>query len=110
MELSIPLEVSATRGLAFPDHGSDETPLVTIAPRRDRSMNCANSRPEAKVPEAVMTGFFRFREPRLTLKSMFMLTADHPPRPRAHLLGDRLAAAKVKEHTPKALFRRPWAA
>ena len=56
IEFSMPLAVSAMRGLALPAHGSSETPLVTIAPRRARSTKSANSRPEANVPDAVITG------------------------------------------------------
>ena len=78
IELSMPLAVSAIRGLALPGHGPSDTPLVTTAPSRERSTKSANSRPEAKVPDAVTTGLRSSSEPRRTLMSTFRLTSAHP--------------------------------
>jgi hypothetical protein len=70
-------------------------------------MNCANSLPDANVPEAVIMGFLRFRDPRFTLKSTLRLTADHLPKPRELLLWRRRAVAEATERTPRARFRPP---
>ncbi len=45
MALSMPAGVSATRGGGLPGHGSRETPLTMIPPKRPRSKYPAYSRP-----------------------------------------------------------------
>ena len=50
IELSIPLGVSAIRGVGRPDRGPSMTDLVTMAPILDTSMNWASSRPELAQP------------------------------------------------------------
>ena len=58
MEFNKPSCVSATLGTGFPFHASSETPFTVIAPKRFKSINSPYSRPEPKVPDAVVTGFF----------------------------------------------------
>src|ERR1700729_608711 len=56
IELSMPLGVSAIRGVGRPARGPSMTDLVGIAPILDTSMNWASSRPELAQPEAVRMG------------------------------------------------------
>jgi hypothetical protein len=56
IELSIPLGVSAMRGVGRPDRGRSCTDLVTTAPIVVRSTNGSSSRPNAEHPDAVSTG------------------------------------------------------
>jgi len=56
IELSIPLGVSAIRGVGRPARGLAITDLVTMAPILETSMNCASSRPAPAQPEAVRMG------------------------------------------------------
>ena len=56
IELSIPLGVSAIRGVARPVRTFDITDLVTIPPMSRRGKNCASSRPELAQPLAVNVG------------------------------------------------------
>src|SRR5919106_1330214 len=64
--LSMPLAVSAMRGGGNPARGSSVTDLVTTAPSVDSAKNRAISRPLAKHPLAVMTGFRNRSAPRST--------------------------------------------
>ncbi len=57
IEFSMPLGVSAIRGVGRPDRGPSITDLVTMAPILDTSMNWASSRPAPAHPDAVMMGF-----------------------------------------------------
>ena len=56
IELSMPLGVSAIRGVARPDRGLSMIDFVTTAPIAVRSTNGSSSRPAAAHPEAVSTG------------------------------------------------------
>ena len=56
IELSIPLGVSAMRGVARPARGLVMIDLVTIAPMSRKSKNCASSLPELAQPLAVKIG------------------------------------------------------
>ena len=56
MELSMPLGVSAMRGVARPDRGAIMMLLVTTAPSVETSPNCASSLPAAAQPDAVNVG------------------------------------------------------
>src|SRR5215469_13022752 len=56
IELSMPLGVSAIRGVGRPARGPSMTDLVTKAPILETSMNWASSRPAPAHPEAVMIG------------------------------------------------------
>src|SRR5215472_14085337 len=69
MEFSIPLLVSAIRGVGRPALGASITDLVTIAPILETSMNWASSRPELAHPEAVMIGFGSSVSPSRTRRS-----------------------------------------
>src|SRR5215470_8216047 len=55
--LSMPLGVSAIRGVGRPARGASITDLVTIAPILETSKNCASSRPAPAHPDAVRIGF-----------------------------------------------------
>jgi hypothetical protein len=57
IELSIPLGVSAIRGVGRPARGASITDLVTTAPILETSKNWASSRPEPAQPDAVRIGF-----------------------------------------------------
>ena len=57
IELSMPLGVSAIRGVGRPARGASMTDLVTTAPILATSKNCASSRPAPAQPEAVRIGF-----------------------------------------------------
>ena len=61
MELSMPAGVSATRGWRLPPRGAIVTPLLTTAPRALILKCFANSKPQLKVPDAGITGFFNTR-------------------------------------------------
>jgi hypothetical protein len=54
----MPLAVSMILGVGFPSHGTRDTPFVTTAPNRFRSINPLYSCPEPNVPDAGITGFF----------------------------------------------------
>ena len=69
----MPLLISATRGVGLPGHGTFATPLVTTAPRRDKSTKSLYSMPEPNVPDAVITGFFNSTPAIFTLKSAIFL-------------------------------------
>ena len=69
MELSMPLGVSAIRGVARPERGSIMMLLVTTAPSVDTSPNCASSLPAAAQPDAVRVGAESCSDPRLVVKS-----------------------------------------
>ena len=56
MELSMPLGVSAIRGVGRPARGCIMMLFVTIAPRWVMSKNSSSSRPDAAHPDAVRTG------------------------------------------------------
>ena len=56
MELSIPLGVSAIRGVGLPRRALFIIDLVTTAPISLSGKNCANSLPELAHPLAVKTG------------------------------------------------------
>ncbi len=66
IEFSMPDGVSQMRGVALPSQPLRETPFVVTAPSRATSTNAAYSIPAAKVPDAVVTGFFIARPPRFT--------------------------------------------
>ncbi len=88
IELSMPLGVSAIRGVGRPDRGLSMTDLVTIAPILDTSMNCASSRPAPAQPDAVMIGFGSSTWPSLARRSTAMALpprAGPPARPVAAL-------------------------
>ena len=68
---SMPLGVSAMRGVGLPAHGTAATPLVTTAPSLFKSTNSLYSSPAPKVPLAVITGFLRVIPARLTSVEMF---------------------------------------
>ena len=57
IEFSIPLGVSAIRGVGLPARAASITDLVTTAPILETSKNCASSRPEPAHPDAVRIGF-----------------------------------------------------
>src|SRR5690606_39306365 len=65
MELSMPLGVSATRGVGLPARLLGDTLLITSAPRLLKSS--ASEYSMAKQPDAGMTGLRSFRSPTLTL-------------------------------------------
>jgi hypothetical protein len=54
----MPLAVSMILGVGFPSHGTRDTPFVTTAPNRFKSINPLYSCPEPNVPDAGITGFF----------------------------------------------------
>ena len=56
IELSMPLGVSAIRGVGRPARGRSVTDLVTTAPSVDTGANGCSSRPAAAHPDAVSTG------------------------------------------------------
>src|SRR5450631_4187410 len=70
IELSIPLGVSAIRGVPRPDRGSASTVLVTKAPSSAMSKKRCSSRPLAAQPEAVIRGLGRLIPARSTRMSM----------------------------------------
>jgi hypothetical protein len=65
MELSMPLGVSAIRGVALPERGLRAMDFVTTAPISLRGKNCASSFPELAQPLAVKMGNGKFFEPNL---------------------------------------------
>ena len=69
--LSIPLFVSAIRGVGFPAHGTLATPFVVTAPSFSRSTNSLYSIPEPNVPEAVVTGFLNVIPAKFTSRLIF---------------------------------------
>src|SRR5215831_16328081 len=91
IELSIPLGVSAIRGVGRPDRGASMTDLVTTAPILATSKNCASSRPAPAHPDAVRIGFGSST----WASQLFRSTAMAPPsrrRPGPRPPGRRLAA------------------
>ena len=56
IELSMPLGVSAIRGVGRPERGASMIDLVTTAPSSATSKNWSSSRPAAAQPDAVRTG------------------------------------------------------
>ena len=70
IELSMPLGVSAMRGVGRPDRGWSITLLVTIAPMDVMSKNWSSSRPAAAQPDAVRTGLGSSTPPRTVPMSM----------------------------------------
>ncbi len=83
IEFSMPLGVSAIRGVGRPDRGLSMTDLVTIAPILDTSMNWASSRPAPAHPDAVMIGLGSSTWPSLVRRStgMSLPPAAAPCRP-----------------------------
>ena len=84
IEFNIPLGVSAIRGASFPAHPLRETPFVVTAPSKAGSTNAEYSRPEAYVPEAVVTGFFICNPPRLTARETAITKSPHLHQKRGH--------------------------
>ena len=78
IELSIPLGVSAMRGVARPGRTLDITDLVTIPPISRNGKNCANSRPELAQPLAVNVGAGNHVFPIVVEKSKVVITAYQP--------------------------------
>src|SRR6185437_323747 len=78
IEFSMPLAVSAIRGVGRPAWGTSWTDLVTTAPIRDTSRNWASSRPEPAQPDAVRTGLGSSVSPSRVRRS----TAMGPPSAR----------------------------
>jgi hypothetical protein len=77
IELSIPLGVSAIRGVGRPARTLDMTDLVTTPPISRRGKNCANSLPELAQPLAVNVGAGNQAFPIVVEKSMVLIAA--PP-------------------------------
>ena len=75
IELSIPLGVSAIRGVARPARGLVIIDLVTIAPMSRRSKNCASSFPELAQPLAVKIGAGNQAFPKVVEKSNCVIRA-----------------------------------
>src|SRR6202167_6226416 len=69
IEFSIPLGVSAIRGVGLPARGASITDLVTTAPILETSKNCASSRPAPADPDAVRIGFGSSAWPRRARRS-----------------------------------------
>ena len=78
IELSIPLGVSAIRGVGRPARGLDITDLVTTPPISLRGKNCANSRPELAQPLAVKVGAGNQAFPMVVEKSKVLITVYLP--------------------------------
>ena len=76
IELSMPLGVSAIRGVARPDRGRSMIDLVTTAPIAVRSRNGSSSRPAAAHPDAVSTGSGSSSDPSDVLRSTAGGAAD----------------------------------
>src|SRR4051812_21613885 len=78
IELSMPLGVSAMRGVARPDRGAVMIDLVTTAPSCATSKNWFSSRPAAEQPDAVSTGFGSRSAPsRAVMSTLMSVTAPH---------------------------------
>src|SRR6266404_8151110 len=75
IELSMPLNVSATRGVGLPARHFGETLLITSAPRRFRSS--ASRYSIAKQPDAGITGLRRIRSPTRTVRLDKIHLPDH---------------------------------
>src|SRR5450631_4487465 len=88
IELSIPLGVSAIRGVPRPDRGSASTVLVTKAPSSEMSKKRCSSRPLAAQPEAVIKGWGSRIPDRSTARSMVPITHGPSSRPHVGVLGD----------------------
>ena len=69
IELSIPLGVSAIRGVARPERGLTEIDLVTTAPSSSKSKNCESSFPDPAQPLAVNIGDGKYFPPNLQRES-----------------------------------------
>jgi hypothetical protein len=78
IELSIPLGVSAIRGVARPARALDITDLVTIPPISRKGKNCANSRPELAQPLAVKVGAGNHVFAIVVEKSRLLIAAYRP--------------------------------
>ena len=78
IELSIPLGVSAIRGVARPVRTFDITDLVTTPPISRKGKNCANSRPELAHPLAVNVGAGNHVFPIVVEKSKLVTIAYQP--------------------------------
>ena len=105
----IPLRISATRGVGLPGHGTFATPFVTTAPSLDKSTNSLYSIPEPKVPDAVITGFFKVTPAIFTLISaMFspLPTAPHRPPEIPDLPCIHVCSLPGNAHQPLSTCRR----
>ena len=78
IELSIPLGVSAIRGVGRPVRTLDITDLVTIPPISRNGKNCANSRPELAHPLAVNVGAGNQTFPMVVEKSKLLINVYQP--------------------------------
>ena len=78
IELSMPLGVSAIRGVGLPVRALDITDLVTTPPISRSGKNCANSRPELAQPLAVKVGAGNHVFPMVVEKSRAVITAYQP--------------------------------
>ena len=78
IELSIPLGVSAIRGVGRPVRSFDITDLVTTPPISRKGKNCANSRPELAHPLAVKVGAGNQVLPIVVEKSKLLIIAFRP--------------------------------
>ena len=78
IEFSIPLGVSAIRGVGRPARALDITDLVTTPPMSFNGKNCANSRPELAQPLAVKVGAGNQAFPIVVEKSKVLITAYLP--------------------------------
>src|SRR6516164_10557222 len=104
IELSMPLGVSAIRGVGRPDRGATMTDLVTTAPILATSKNRASSRPAPAHPDAVRIGFGSSTWASRPLRS----TAMAPPSRRApgpRPAGLRLAAGLLPGRRPAGRLR-----
>ena len=99
IELSMPLGVSAIRGVARPDRAFSMIDLVTTPPSSARSKNWASSRPAAAQPDAVSTGLGSAK--RASVVDMSTTAVD---------AGSALAARTVIVLIAPALARRAWRA
>src|SRR5260221_9051351 len=113
IELSMPLLVSAIRGVGRPALGASITDLVTIAPILETSMNWASSRPELAQPEAVRMGLGSSTFPSLVRRSGAMSRPPYRTRmPRLHgLAGLGGLAGRPAAGLGRAAVagRLPWA-
>ena len=78
MELSIPLGVSAIRGVGLPGRTRDITDFVTTPPISRKGKNCANSRPELAQPLAVNVGAGNQAFPMVVEKSKVVIKICPP--------------------------------
>ena len=78
IELSMPLGVSAMRGVGRPCLALDITDLVTTPPISRNGKNCANSRPELAHPLAVKVGAGNQVLPMVVEKSNVLIVVYQP--------------------------------